>query len=263
MNKIRVLAIVCIRNEEIHIRRCLTHLIESGLDVILIDNDSTDRSVEIAKEFLGNGLLRIERLPWSGEFSLADQLNLKKQIILSSKYDWIVHADADEWLCSSVEGQTLYEGIVEADAAGFNCINFYEIVFVPLTGEDFYVENYAELMSTYYFYNKFRLHRAWKRTTTNPNGDYMLGWDSYAHNLKISPNIFFLRHYIILSEQHAKQKYLKRVYSTKETKKGWHVDRTNIKHFNVKNIPGLKHTDNPNIHKFDLGTPLKRHFWEW
>jgi glycosyltransferase involved in cell wall biosynthesis len=52
---IRALAVVCVRNEAIHIRRCLEHLIGSGLEVYLIDNQSTDGTREIASEFLAGG----------------------------------------------------------------------------------------------------------------------------------------------------------------------------------------------------------------
>ena len=54
---LRALAVVCARNEAIHIHRCLKHLISSGLEAYLIDNESTDDTREIAKEFLGRGLI--------------------------------------------------------------------------------------------------------------------------------------------------------------------------------------------------------------
>jgi hypothetical protein len=128
-------------------------LIGSGLEVYLIDNESTDGTREIASEFRGRGLIDIEKLPWTMEFSLSDQLRGKQRVFAASNHDWIVHADADEWLCSPIEGQSLLEGLTAAEEGGYNCVNFHEIVFVPRRDEDFYAHDYASRMSTYYFFH--------------------------------------------------------------------------------------------------------------
>jgi glycosyltransferase involved in cell wall biosynthesis len=131
-------ALVCVRNEALHLRACVGDFVRQGVDVILIDNDSTDGSIAaIREEFLGKGLLSIERLPWRGAFSLTEQLAVKKKLIESVTHDWIIHADADEWLQAPPEYGSLMEGIRAADGDGFNCINFLEFVFLPRPGEDF------------------------------------------------------------------------------------------------------------------------------
>jgi glycosyltransferase involved in cell wall biosynthesis len=86
----------CVRNEVIHIRRCIEHLVDSGLEVYLIGNESTDGTREIASEFLGRGLIGIENLPWAMEFSLSDQLRAKQRVFAALDHDWIVHADAGD-----------------------------------------------------------------------------------------------------------------------------------------------------------------------
>src|SRR5579863_1730355 len=127
-------AIVTVRNESIHIRRCLRDLIHDGIDVILIDHDSTDDTAAKAREFLGKGLLAVERLPWMGVYSLPDILAAKRSLIQSVGHDWVIHADADEWLSAPEEDMRLIDGIAAADGAGFNCINFNEFVFIPDDG---------------------------------------------------------------------------------------------------------------------------------
>ncbi|TSJ60885.1 glycosyltransferase family 2 protein [Starkeya sp. 3C] len=263
---LKALAVVCVRNEAVHMRRCLRDLIGDGLDVFLIDNDSTDGSTEIASEFLGHGLLGIERIPWTGAFSLSDQLRAKRRIIADADHDWIVHTDADEWLCSPVEGQSLLGGIREADAAGYTCINFHEIVFVPLPGDDFLADDYASRMSTYYFFQPVypRLNRAWKRTAdidSSRSSGHRLAGDG----LRLYPQDFFLRHYIALSEGHARSKYVGRKFSDEDIAKGWHDNRRIItaENLHVKQMPGLMRTPEPLRHRFDLSTPLKTHFWQW
>jgi glycosyltransferase involved in cell wall biosynthesis len=262
----KVLAVLCIRNEAVHLRRCLGDLIASGVDVFLIDNGSTDASRRIASEFLGRGLVGIEDLAWTGEYSLPAILRAKQRVIAACDYDWIIHTDADEWLCSPVDGQPLFEGIAEADSAGYNCINFHEIVFVPLPGENFVGEDYAARMSTYYFFQPRypRLQRAWARRADAYYGD------SGGHRLrgagvKQYPKDFFLRHYIILSEPHARAKYLGRPYSSEGLSRGWHKNKLTITADNlrVKQVPGLWRMDDPGKQHFNLSVPLRHHFWEW
>jgi glycosyltransferase involved in cell wall biosynthesis len=264
---IRALAVVCVRNEAIHIRRCMEHLIGSGLETYLIDNESTDRTREVASEFLGRGLIGLESLPWTNEFSLSDQMRAKQRVYAASDHDWIVHADADEWLVSPIEGQSLLDGLAAADEAGYTCVNFHEIVFVPLPGENFYVDDYAARMSTYYFFQpKYpRLNRAWKRRAK------LDIWKSDGHvlegeGLKLWPLDFILRHYIVLSDAHAQAKYIGRRFSDEDCAKGWHGDRLTItpESLKVKPIPELRHIGHPaKYHRFDLRFPLKTHFWEW
>ncbi|MEQ1493662.1 MAG: glycosyltransferase, partial [Terricaulis sp.] len=158
-----VLAIVCVRNEAVHIERCLTDLINGGCEVRLIDNGSTDGTRELASRFLGNGLLGIDDLPWTGAFSLTDQLAAKNALVASASHDWIIHADAEDSRVTGVEGETLADAIAAADGAGFTVINFHELAFVPLPGEDFERPDYASRMANYYFFQpKYpRLNRAW------------------------------------------------------------------------------------------------------
>jgi hypothetical protein len=53
----RVVAILAAYNEERFIAGCLEHLIEQGVDAYLIDNESTDRTVD-ATEIPLRGCLR-------------------------------------------------------------------------------------------------------------------------------------------------------------------------------------------------------------
>jgi glycosyltransferase involved in cell wall biosynthesis len=263
---IRALAIICVRNEAIHLPRCLKYLIDSDIDVHVIDNGSTDESREIANDFLGRGVVGIDELPWRGSFSLSDQLAFKQKIIDACDYDWIIHTDADEWLCSPFENKSFLEGIEQAHRAGYTCINFHEIVFAPLPGEDFYQEDYASKMTTYYFFQPTypRLNRAWKREAGLMNrhsGGHRLA----GENLSVYPTDFFLRHYIVLSEHHAAAKYVGRTFSAEDLEKGWHGNRLAIAPHNlqVRRIPGLWALGDPGEVDFNLSKPLGLHFWQW
>jgi glycosyltransferase involved in cell wall biosynthesis len=262
----KVLAIICIRNEALHVHRCLTDLIADGIDVVLIDNESTDQSLEIARPFLGKGLIAIESLPWTGFFSLSAQLACKRDIFARMPHEWVIHADADEWLRTTDPSVTLLEGITRADGAGYNCINFREFVFIALPGEDFRHAEYRQFMRNYYFFEPShpRLMRAWKKTAGFDNsaagGHILQGTD-----IRIAPHDFQLRHYVMLSEEHAREKYLNRRFDPTDLAKGWHGNRLNIaaSAFRVRASPVIRTLLHADSSELDMTAPTTRHFWEW
>lgn len=262
----RAVAIVCVRNESIHVRACLGDLIGDGIDVVLIDNDSTDDSVNRARSFLGQGLIDIHRIPWTGEFSLYQQLSFKLELIKSLDYDWVLHVDADERLYPHTGKKTLIEALAEVDAAGFNCIDFEEFVFVPKDNQDFEFEEYRSSMLTYYCFQPRgrNLMRAWKRSAGLSNVDGA-GHNLTGPQIRVFPQLFNLRHYIMLSRAHGRRKYLNRIYSRSEVDRGWHSNRVIITEENliVKDHPALRDLGEPSSRKLQTDRPVTAHFWEW
>lgn len=47
-----VCAIVAVRNEAVYLNTLLTYLCKQGVEVIIIDNGSTDGSIEIAETYI-------------------------------------------------------------------------------------------------------------------------------------------------------------------------------------------------------------------
>jgi hypothetical protein len=261
----RAVAIVCARNEEAHIPHTLAGLIGEGLDAILIDHDSTDRTVPVARTFSGRGLLAIERLPWTGRFSLSEQMEAKWRIIAQLDHDWIVHVDADEWLSAPETGQTLLAGLQIADTAGYNSVHFNEYVFLPRRGEDVSGVDYRRLLTRYYFHQPRYpfLLRAWKNHAGLDNRAH--GGHLLSSHARWFPRDFPLRHYIFLSEAGAERKYLTRRFDEDELARGWHDDRVRATKEN------LRFPDDDRMHRlpdwtskeFDASHPHKKHFWEW
>jgi len=263
---LRAVAIMCARNEEAHIWSALTDLIGEGCEVILIDHDSADRTVAIAREFLGRGLLAIERLSWTGRFSLTEQLDAKWRIIDRLDHDWIVHVDADEWLSGPDPGQTLLQGLRAADAAGYNCVHFNEYVFVPQPGEDLWgMEDYRRRLTRYYFFQPRYpfLLRAWKNRAGLENRDH--AGHLLSGEARWYPRDFPLRHYIFLSETHARRKYLTRQFDEAEVGLGWHRDKLRATSETLW-FPGderMHFLPRWSSKHFDAGTPFTEHYWEW
>src|SRR5947209_3395096 len=127
----RVIALLATYNEERFVGACIEHLAGQGVDVYLIDNDSTDRTVEIAGRRLGRGVVGIERFPRAGVYSWRPLLERKAQLAAELDADWFLHVDADEIRLPPRPGMTLAEALAEVDREGYNAVNFQEFTFVP------------------------------------------------------------------------------------------------------------------------------------
>jgi glycosyltransferase involved in cell wall biosynthesis len=246
--------------------RVISQFVSQDIDVIIIDHGSSDGSREIAQSFLNRGVLAIYDQTWNGEFSLSNQLRIKSKIIDQLPHDWIIHADADEWLRSDRSEQSLKEVIIEADDNGFNCINFHELVFAAAPGEEFAYEGYEQDMLTYYFFNPNypRLNRAWKRTLDVDNVSSG-GHKVKAENVRYFPRDLILRHYIMLSEEQGRNKYVDRRFSKEDIDRNWHKKRMNITagDLHVRPNPALKTLSHATSFDIDLTVPIKTHFWHW
>src|SRR5690349_980679 len=102
----RVIALLAVYNEARFIRGCLEHLLAENVAVYVLDNDSTDGTAAIVREYLRRGVLAIERLPRDGVFSLTAQLRRKEQLAATLDADWFMHVDADE-VHHTADGRTL------------------------------------------------------------------------------------------------------------------------------------------------------------
>lgn len=97
-------------NEEANIARTLASVIDAASEIILIDNGSRDRTLEIARSF--GAKVRIFEEPWKG---FARQ---KNSAIDKASGDWVLLLDADEVVSAELaaEIQTLLAGEPEFQA---------------------------------------------------------------------------------------------------------------------------------------------------
>lgn len=230
VRQLRIVALLAIRNESLYLARCLKHLHEQGIETCVIDNESSDHSREIAEQFLGRGVFRIETQPFPGFYDWTHLLAHKEQRSREIDADWFMHVDADEIREAPVPFKSLYEGIMKADHEGYNAINFDEFVFLPTTNdESFEGTDYVENMRQYYFFEPTPLRRvnAWKNTGQAVDLVSSGGHSVNFNGRKIYPDNFILRHYIVLSRAQAIAKYgSERIYSRYEVEeKGWHGSR--------------------------------------
>jgi len=261
----KIVALLTVRNEELYIERCIEHLRTQGVDVYLTDNGSMDNTIKIAKRFIGKGIMKIEHLPYRGSFELYNILKHEETIALNINADWFIHHDADEIREAPKPYKTLLDGIMHVDKNGYNAINFDEFVFVPTNADEPYEnKDYFNGMKHYYFYAPHKLRRvnAWKNTKTpidlTSHAGHMVSFDG----INIFPTNFILRHYLVLSKDHARNKYGFRKYSEKEiVDLGWHKNRAAFdpEALTLPNKEQLKIID-PN-NEWDRSDPWKAHFF--
>jgi glycosyltransferase involved in cell wall biosynthesis len=261
----RIVALLGVRNEELYMERCLEHLFQQGVEICVIDNGSTDGTLQIAGRFLGRGVFRIEQLPFPGYFDLVGQLKFQEQLATEIDADWFIHHDADEIREAPTNFATLREGIVAADADGYSAIDFEEFVFIPTSVEDqFENTDYVANMRHYYFFSPCDLHRvnAWKKTTAVQTLVRTAGHQIEFSGRRIYPTKFILRHYIALSDSHVRRKYGKeRVYSQREIEeRGWHRARSEFIADQFR-LPAIHHVKSlrPGSNMLDRSDPKTKH----
>lgn len=265
---LRIVALIAVRNEAMYLARCLEHLYQQGIDACIIDNESTDESLDIAKSFLGRGVFRIENQPYHGYFDLTAQLSLKEKLAGEIDADWFIHHDADEIREAPNPYRTLKEGIEAVDRAGYNAINFDEFVFIPTSEcESYEGKDYVETMRHYYFFETAPMRRvnAWKKTNQPVHLVASGGHKIEFGGRKIFPASFILRHYIGLSADHLKQKYSTRIYSDTELhERGWFQARQSWRDGKLV-LPDeseMKETTNKSDFP-DKSTPLLEHIFKF
>ena len=84
--------IILTYNEELHIQRCIENVLPIAKDIFIIDSFSTDRTLEVAKEYANVHVLQNK---WPG--NQAAQFNWALNQV-SIHTQWVLRLDADEYL---------------------------------------------------------------------------------------------------------------------------------------------------------------------
>ena len=262
-----VTAVICVRDSGYRLAGCLAHLIANDIEYVVIDDgmDSADREM-LTKAPFARWLVDYRVLPFTDVFSLQRQLELKEEIYRSLEADWVIHLDVDEIMHSNNEGESLRDAIARVDRQGFTVINFEEFVFLPVEHKSGApVPDWQELRWYHFFRpSSPRLMRARKRgipVSGVIDGGHLLN----GTGAELCPESFALRHYIVRSQQHAFEKYTKRVFAPEEVRMGWHRDRVNMRReaFTFPECSRLQMLEHPKSRAFRRDLPRLQHYWQW
>lgn len=78
-----------VKNEEMHIARCLDSVAELVEEIVIVDTGSTDRTVEIVSDYTS----KVYSYPWKDDFSDARNYSFSK-----ASMDYCMWMDADDIL---------------------------------------------------------------------------------------------------------------------------------------------------------------------
>jgi hypothetical protein len=241
-SEFRVIAIIAAYNEGDVIYHVIRDLIENGVNVYLIDNNSTDNTYSEASRLLGSGLLGIERFPNDvaatkerNEYAWGKLLLRKEELAAELDAHWFIHADADEFRESLWPDMRLAEGIRLVDHLGYNAIQFQVLNFRPVNdnfvpGDD--VRKYLTSYEVPEAYDELQI-KAWKKGAYRIDLTQSGGHEVKFRGRRVYPFRFPLRHYAIRSSQLGKKKVLvDRLprFIPEEKAIGWHVQYNDYLH---------------------------------
>jgi len=227
-----VLAILASFNDGDIIRETVKHLLSQGVRVHLIDNWSTDGSIEKLKGIN----ISVEMYPQSpiAVYNWTGILQRKEEIASRIQAHWYIHTDADEVRESPWPGVNLRDALYFVDCLGFNKLDFTLVTFSPIDN------GFMEGQDPVHYFKWARLfdasvnapqRKAWKQSHSLDlvsSG----GHDAKINNERTFPINFLLRHYPIRSQIQGHRKiFLERKarWSKEERERGWH---THYDHFN-------------------------------
>jgi glycosyltransferase involved in cell wall biosynthesis len=228
----RVVALLAAYNERRFIEPCLAHLDEHGVEAYLIDNCSTDDTVEIAERWRDRNLIGVESFPRGkgGAYDWRGLLRRKEELARELGADWFIHLDPDELRLPPRGVGILREQLEAVDAAGFNAVDFAEFTFVPTQEEpDHDHSDFQRTLRTYYTFETPRSPHQLKAWKAHPEATLESGGHRVSFpGVKVYPRQFRMKHYLILSVPHAIEKYVERRYDPAEVESGWHGWRARI-----------------------------------
>ncbi len=252
-----VIAIISVYNEADIIGPVARDLVDQGILVYLIDDGSTDGTLDCVNELRGEGLIGTEQLadtmPVSGgaghTFSLRRIMARKEQLACQLDADWFINHDADEFRESPWPGLSLREAIALVDHLGYNAIDFEVLDFWPTAGEQHRPGSDPRPVFQHYergrTVNKLQA-RCWRQPANGPaaqntgpeTGRHQAldlvstaGHEAVFAGRRIFPLRFLLRHYPFRSQAHAARKLhaeRRAHYDPEEVEQGWHVQYRGI-----------------------------------
>ena len=232
----KALALMTTYNEEDIIEQCVENLFAQGLDVFVVDDGSTDGTVD-KLEAIARATPRLTldqdtrkgALFYDREVLFATLLAQIKRVAANGT-TWGMYVDPDEIRSSPWPGVSLAEAFARVESLGYNAVDFTVADFRYTQGQVMSSAPFETQMRLFEFGRRpghFFQIKAWRQT---PGLDVSLypscGHDAHFTGRRVFPLKFLLKHYPLRGADHARRKIhqdrLPR-YDPKEVARGAHV----------------------------------------
>lgn len=117
-------------NEADIIGYVIEHLISQGVELVIVDNSSTDNSYQICASYVNKGVVWLEAVT-TEQFQFDLLVQSLYDAAISRETNWVLLNAADEFLESPYKGLTLKEAIAIDDHNGCDMIQFNNFEFFP------------------------------------------------------------------------------------------------------------------------------------
>jgi len=230
----RVLSIIPAYNEADVIVPTIRALLDDGVEVLLVDNWSTDGTPQLVSDAFGDRVA-IERFPASGDTGFnqwSDQLDRFNEIANQSNADWVTRHDADERRSGPWQHLNLRASLYRADMEGYNAVDHTVIEFPPVdnafpAGSDY--ETYFTFFSPNEITANAKQIKAWKTREVDLRSSG--GHEAVFPGRRVHPLNFLLKHYPVRSQAHGERKVLseRTPRITPEEKGRWHTHYDHVR----------------------------------
>ena len=202
-------------NEEQILSETIQHYLKQGIDLVVIDNESTDSSREIVSQFRQKAEL------YSGK--IQDVVNIQtkgyewRKILQFaceymhqnlSNYEWIMLIDADAIYHSPVKGMSLLEFLGFMKKKGYNVIHGKVFEFYPTEKDDPSVSSPIRRLKYYRVIDEWSQQKIFQY---HPSLNFYESWGHtcFRENQHLSPIDFWYHHYPWVSYEHGIKKIFK------------------------------------------------------
>lgn len=226
----RVLAFVPARNEADILSATTAHLLEQSVDVVVLDNWSTDGTVESLDELrrrVGARLV-VQQFPPEGPnefYEWRRTLDRIASLAAVSGADWCMLNDADELRTSPWPRWRLREALWEVQQRGYNAVNHTVLMMVPVDDsfevahDPLSIDRWSRAVGA----GRTQV-KAWRNGGIPVDLATSGGHEARFLGRSVFPYRFLQKHYAIRSQAHGERKVAERLvrFSAEERRLGWH-----------------------------------------
>ena len=229
----RVRAVVHTFNERDVIVPIVERLLRQQIEVILLDNWSTDGTVELVRSALGESAVRVERFPETGRdgtWEWGAQLDYAELLLRAQPGGWAIHHDADEIREAPWAGCDLRAGLWKVESRGYNAVDHTVVDFRPI--DDAWAEGLDPSAAFEWFEFGQRAGHLFQVKAWRNDGQAVGLAQSGGHlatafdGARVFPYKFLLRHYSLRSSEHGRRKVFnerRNRVAAHEHERGWNV----------------------------------------